>query len=110
MGLVDVIVDRSEGFLGMWLDWIDIVWERFVPCDAVGSYGVVFLSKWEGIIDVVPRHEIHLCFDHGTLGLGILGVVLEVIATIVVVIVEYLDFLKLHDYVIICVGLSVWNG
>ena len=80
-----------------------------VPCDAVGSYSVVFLSKWEGIIDGVPRHdsEIYLCFGHGTLGLGILGVFLEVVVTIVVVIVEYLDFLELHEYVITCVGLLV---
>ena len=95
MLLVDVIVNRGERFLGimMWLDWINIVREWFVSCDTIGSYGVMFLSKWEGIVDVVPRYKMHLRLYHGTLGLGILGVVLEVIVTIIIVVVEYMNFL-----------------
>ena len=94
----------------MWLDWRNIVWEQFVPCKAVGSYGVVFLPKWEGVVDVVSRNEEHLGLDHGTLIFGILGVGLEIIGTILIVIVEHLEFLRLQEYVIIWVYLSVRSG
>ena len=71
------------------------MWERFIPCEAIGSYDVVFLAKWKGVVDVVSRNEVHLSLDHGLLILGMLGVGLEIVGTILVVVVEHLDFLTL---------------
>ena len=69
--------------------------ERVVPCDTIGSYDIVLLSKWIRIVDMVPRNKIHSGFDHGLLVLGMLGVRLKIVGTILVMVVEHLDFLTL---------------
>ena len=75
--------------------------ERVIPCEAIGSYDIVLLSKWIRVVDMVSRNEVHSSFDHGLLILGMLGVRLEIVGTILVVVVEHLDFLTLWGYIII---------